>query len=68
MKENLIREILIEEKNSIRITRIENCWYETRGIRINFVMPNGHVMPGPEIPDEFIDETIEAINELRKIN
>ena len=66
MRDDLVREIPMEGKNSIRITRIENSWYKTPGIRINFVMPNGHVMEGPEIPDEFIEDVIKAVRELSK--
>ena len=58
----------MEGKTRIRITYKNDDWYDKNehSVKIQIRMPDGKLRQGPELPDEFIEKIVDAINELRK--
>lgn len=63
---NLYREVEIPGGH-IRVTRIEIGWDDSPSIRIQVRQGNGHLLPGPEIPINVLNNLYNAINQLSEV-
>jgi hypothetical protein len=57
-------EIEMSNHGKIRITYIIESWYETPALRVQIRESDGHLKQGPEIPIEFLGETVASMINL----